>query len=253
MILLVVFGSIWGIIFIFPVFPEKVELLGIEKEQNLGETFMEILMKTPDFKVVESSEIEAAVEAIGHRLEGALEDSEYSYNYIVVEDEMINAFTLPGAHILITTGLISFAGSAEELAAVIAHEMAHVEMRHVVTRLVKELGISVLTSGDQFVVGEVTRIMASTGFDRSQERDADEFACTLLENAQIEPRTLATFFRKLKEDQDNELLEKFEIVSTHPNFTSRIRYVLEYVPEEDFIEVPLEVDWAVFLDQLPEN
>jgi len=156
---------------------------------------------------------------------------------------MINAFTLPGANILITTGLVEFAGSAEELAAVIAHEMAHVEERHVVTRLVKELGIAVLTSGDQFVVGELTRIMASTGFDRGQEEEADRFACALLEDAYIEPRTLATFFRKLKEEKDNALLEKFEIVSTHPNFTSRIRYVLEYVPDEDFEAVLIVMDW----------
>ncbi|MDF1570867.1 MAG: M48 family metallopeptidase [Bacteroidales bacterium] len=249
-ILLVIFGCIWGIISFFPLFPEKVELLSIEKEQKLGETYLEILMKSADFREVESEEVQSAVESIGLRLENALEDSEYTYNYVVVEDEMINAFTLPGANILVTTGLIGFSGSAEELAAVIAHEMAHVEMRHVVTRLAKELGISVLTSGDQFVVGELTRIMASTGFDRGQEQDADEFACALLEDAQIEPRTLAVFFRKLKEEQDNTLLEKFEIVSTHPNFTSRIRYVLEYVPGEDFEAVPLEMEWEGVQDQL---
>jgi predicted Zn-dependent protease len=242
-ILLVVFGCIWGIISFFPLFPEKVELLSVEREQELGAKYLEMLKKDPGFSVVEPGEIGAAIEAIGLRLENALEDSEYTYNYVVVEDEMINAFTLPGANILVTTGLIGFAGSAEELAAVIAHEMAHVEKRHVVSRLVKELGLSVLTSGDQFVVGEVTRIMTSTGFDRRQEQDADAFACVLLEEAQIEPRTLATFFRKLKEDQDNELLEKFEIVSTHPNFTSRIRYVLEYVPDEDFEAVPIVMDW----------
>lgn len=249
-ILLVVFGCIWGIISFFPLFPEKVELLSIEKEQELGARYLEMLMKDPGFTVVEPEEVTAAVEAIGRRLEDALEDSEYTYNYVVVEDQMINAFTLPGANLLVTTGLIRFAGSAEELAAVLAHEMAHVEKRHVVTRLVKELGIAVLTSGDQFVVGEVTRIMASTGFDRGQEQDADEFACALLEDAQIEPRTLATFFRKLKEEENNALLEKFEIVSTHPNFTSRIRNVLEYAPADDFAAVPLAIDWEEVQQQV---
>lgn len=249
-ILLVIFGCIWGIISFFPFFPKKVELLSVEKEQELGARYMEMLRKDPGFKVVESEEVAAAIEAIGLRLENALADSEYEYNYVVVEDPMINAFTLPGANILITTGLIGFTGSAEELAAVVAHEMAHVEKRHVVSRLVKELGIAVLTSGDQFVVGEVTRIMASTGFDRRQEEDADVFACALLEKAHIEPRTLAAFFRKLREERDNALLEKFEIVSTHPNFTSRIRDVLEYVPGEDFEVVPLGIDWKEVQQQV---
>lgn len=249
-ILLAIFGCIWGIISFFPLFPEKVELLSIEKEEALGDRYLEMLMKEPGFTVLESEEVGDAIEAIGLRLENALEDSEYEYDYVVIEDRMINAFTLPGANILITTGLIEFAGSAEELAAVIAHEMAHVEERHVVTRLAKELGIAVLTSGDQFVVGEVTRIMASTGFDRGQEEEADYFACALLEDAHIEPRILATFFRKLKEEKNNALLEKFEIVSTHPNFTSRIREVLEYVPEKDFETLPLAIEWEAMQHQL---
>jgi len=252
-ILLVIFGFIWGIISLFPVFPEKVELVSIEREQELGETYLEAILKNSDFEEVTSEEMTNAVEVIGLRLENALEGSEYDYRYLVVDDKMINAFTLPGGNIIVTTGLIEFCGSPEELAGVMAHEMGHVEMRHVVSRLVKELGIAILTSGDQFVMGEVTRIITSTGFDRKQEQSADLFACELLEDAGIEPRTLATFFRKLRDDQDNELLEKFEIVSTHPNFTHRIREVLEYVPDENFEEIPMEIEWEEVKGQLPEG
>src|SRR6056297_992331 len=105
-ILLVIFGSIWGIISLFPLFPEGVELLSIEKEQELGERYLEILTKDPGFNVVESEEVHATIETIGLRLETTLEESEYVYNFVVVEDRMINAFALPGANILITTGLI---------------------------------------------------------------------------------------------------------------------------------------------------
>ncbi len=78
----------------------------------------------------------------------------------------------------------------------------------------------------------------------------DEVEVREREDAYIEPRTLATFFRKLKEEKDNALLEKFEIVSTHPNFTSRIRDVLAYEPEVDFESVPLGIDWEEMQQQI---
>jgi predicted Zn-dependent protease len=124
-----------------------------------------------------------------------------------------------------------------------AHEMGHVEERHVVSRLIKELGIDILTSGDQYVLGEVTGLLTSTSFDRKQEEEADRFAAELLERSSIEPRTLATFFRKLEEESDNELMKHFEIISTHPNFSSRIREALSYEPADDFEALPIDLDW----------
>ncbi len=249
-ILIVIFGMIWGIVSVFPIFPEKIELVSVDREEELGELYLEIIQKDPTFSLIENQELDSIVEIIGTRLIDGLGKTRYEYKFFLAETEMINAFTLPGANIVITTGLINFCESAEELAAVIAHEMGHAENRDVISRLVKELGLQILTSSDPFVMGEVTRVLSSTGFDRKQEKEADLFACELLENSDIEPRTLASFFRKLKEDLDNDLLEKFEIVSTHPNFTSRIRETLEYVPSEDFEEIEIEIEWQDVLKMI---
>ena len=92
-------------------------------------------------------------------------------------------------------------------------------------------------------MGEVTGLLTSTSFDRKQEEEADQFAAELLEHSSIEPRTLASFFRKLEEELDNELMKHFEIVSTHPNFRSRIRKALSYVPGDDFEALPIDLDW----------
>ncbi len=169
---------------------------------------------------------------------------------MVFDSDMINAFTVPGGNILISTGLIGFCDSPEELAAVIAHEMGHVEERHVVSRLLKELGIEILTSGDQYVIGEVSGLLTSTSFDRKQEEEADLFAANLLESSSIEPRTLATFFRKLEEEMDNELMQHFEIISTHPNFRSRIREALSFKPAKDFEAEAIDLDWGIIRAEL---
>ena len=112
------------------------------------------------------------------------------------------------------------------------------------------MGIDIVTSGDTYVLGEVTRILTSTGFDRKQEEEADYFACELLEQSNIEPRILASFFRKLEEESNSEILEHFEIVSTHPNFNSRIRETLSYDLSADFEEIPFEIDWQSLKSEL---
>ena len=241
-ILLGIFGLIWLVSSLFS-FPEDPKLLSIEKEEKLGEAYVDLILQNPMFGEFESKQVDSAVILIGNRLEAALEHSDYQYHFEVFKSEMINAFTVPGGNILISTGLISFCDTPEELASVMAHEMGHVEERHVVSRLIKELGLEILTSGDPYVMGEVTGLLTSTSFDRKQEEEADLFAAQLLEQSAIEPRTLATLFRKLEEESGSELLEHFEIISTHPNFRSRIRETLSYQPGDDFQAIPIELDW----------
>lgn len=248
-ILLGVFSLIWLIFSLFT-YPEEPSLLSVEKEQKLGEGYLDLILHNPMFGEFENPRVDSAVNLIGERLFLGLEDSEYIYNFQVFESEMINAFTVPGGNILISTGLISFCDTPEELASVMAHEMGHVEKRHVISRLVKELGLDILSSGDPYVLGEVTGLLTSSTFDRRQEEAADLFAAQLLEKAAIEPRTLATFFRKLEDETDNDLMEHFEIISTHPNFPSRIREALSYKPAEDFEAEELELDWDLIKDGL---
>lgn len=242
LILLGVFGLIWIAASLFR-YPEDLQLLSIDKEEKVGEAYVDLILLNPMFKELENEKVDSAVRVIGDRLEAGLEDSDYNYRFVVFDNKMINAFTLPGGNILVSTGLIVFCDTPEELASVLAHEMGHVEERHVVARLIKELGIEIITSGDMYVMGEITGLLTSTSFDRKQEEEADRFAAELMEAAAIEPRTLATLFRKLEEEAGNELMEHFEIISTHPNFRSRIREALSYTPGNDFKARPIDLDW----------
>lgn len=249
LILLGVFGLIWLAASLFR-YPEDPQVLSVEKEEKLGEAYLELILLNPLFSRLESQLADSAVKVIGNRLEKHLKHSEYRYNWVIFDSEMINAFTVPGGNILISTGLMKFCDTPEELASVMAHEMGHVEKRHVVSRLIKDLGIEILTAGDPYVIGEVSTILTSTGFDRRQEEEADRFAAELLEASAIEPRTLATLFRRLDEESGNELLQHFEIISTHPNFPSRIREALSHSPEEGFQPEPIELDWEKIKGEL---
>ncbi|MBT3301624.1 MAG: M48 family metallopeptidase [Bacteroidetes bacterium] len=252
--LLAVFGILWGIFVIFPIFPDKDDFsLSITKEEKLGKLIVEeVMLKDASFQLIKTDYTDSVIGAIENRLVDAMGSSDYDYKLMIVADDEVNAFALPGGYIMIYSGLIEISDNPEELTAVIAHEMGHIEKRHIVSRLVKELGLSVILSGDLLVVGEVGRTAASTVFDRRQEREADEFSLDLLYKAQIDPRVMATFFRKLK-DEVGSYDEKLEILMTHPHINSRIKSSLEYDVDEDFVSKDMQLDWDRFKQNIQEQ
>ncbi|MFC2114757.1 M48 family metallopeptidase [Bacteroidota bacterium] len=249
--LLAVFVLIWLVFVIFPVFPNRdVFSLSISKEEKLGKLIVEdILMKDPSFKRVYSDYVDSCINIIEYRLLDAMGSTEYDYKLMIVKDDIVNAFALPGGYIVINSSLIEFTDNPEELAAVIAHEMGHIEERHIVSKLIKELGISILLSGDQVVLGEVGKTAASTVFDRKQEREADKFSLDLMYEAKIDPRIMATFFRKLKSEV-GDYDKKLEILMTHPHISSRIKSSLEYKIDDDFNSEPINLDWQKLKEEL---
>ena len=119
---------------------------------------------------------------------------------------------------------------------VLAHEMGHVEKRHTVDRLVREFGLSILfsimTGGDSVLLSDVYQTLISTGFSRSQEKEADQFALELLEDANISPKSIASFFRKLNRE-NLAYNEKIELIMTHPHNKARIKASLAYDVDVD--------------------
>lgn len=241
--LLALFGAIWALFVIFPILPDKTDLgITIDKEEQLGEYLFENITETPDFKIIDNGFVDSCMAAIHTRLTNSLGKSDYQYQIYIFRNSMINAFALPGGIILVSSGLVEFSDKPEELAAVLAHEMGHIEKRHIISKLIKELGINLLTSKDPLVIGEISKIAGSTMFDRKQEKEADEFAMDLLLKAQIEPRTIATFFRRIEQEVGS-YNEKAEIFMTHPHNKTRIRYALEYEIPDDFEGKEFDLDW----------
>ncbi len=149
-------------------------------------------------------------------------------NVHVVNNKEINAFAMPGRHLVVHTGLIDFADHQEEIAGVIAHEIVHIESGHVVKKLGKEIGLSVilnLTLGD--IGGEVVRnalsTITSTAYDRSLEKEADLKAVDYMLKAKMDPAYLASFLKKL--DKESQTPEVLQWMSTHPDSKERVRYI----------------------------
>lgn len=228
--------------------PDDTSLMSIETEVSLGELLTEeITSKDPNFQSYENDTAQRALKVIANRLIGALDTVKYDYDIVLAKGAQINAMTMLGGRIYVLRGLMSYAESPEELAGVLAHELGHAQERHVVRRLIKELGVTavvaILTGGDPGTVLEVLNALMQSVFNRNQESRADEFGLALMEKAGIDPQHLADFFRRLEEDEKT-YPKSLEILMTHPHHTSRIEDIEQYEVGETFREKPFfGIDW----------
>lgn len=249
LLLVLPFAGIWALIYFAPWKIEDPDLgISVEKEEELGRLMVEEWMfEEGQVQMLSNPTLDSAMDVVNERLLAALPYSEYDHHVWVVKESDINAYTLPGGYILVNSGLIEFSDSPEEVASVIAHELGHVEHRHVVNRLIKEFGLtivfSVLSGGDPVLLSEISRSLLSNMFNRKQEEEADEFSWKLMVDAELDPRVLATFFRKLK-DEYPDVPEEMEFMSTHPHHNARIRATLEKSLPDSFVARPYELDWS---------
>lgn len=144
--------------------------------------------------------------------------------------EEINAFTLPDKHMIIYTGLIKYCKNADELSGVMAHEIAHMQLNHVMKKVAKEAGLAAIVSigsggGNPAVVTKIVKLLSSSAFDRRQEAEADAYAVQYLKNAHIDPAALANLFSRLKQDKPS--MSGLDIISTHPALKDRATEILQ--------------------------
>ncbi len=158
-----------------------------------------------------------AVEGIGMRL-AASAASPYAFRWNVVDNAQVNAFAVPGGHVVVFTGLIRATASADELAGVLAHEIQHVVLRHSVRGLVRTMGwraaLSILfgNTGPLAEVGELASRLGSLKFSRDQETAADLGGLALLRRARVDPRGMIAFFDALAKEEHG----RVAFLSTHP-------------------------------------
>ncbi len=244
-ILLLLFVGAWIAIALLRPEPDIPDMaIDPDTEVDIGDVLAEHYIQ--EFPLEDNDSLQAVIDSVAVRLISNQTDPDFDIDLHLIASDDINAFATMGGHIFVHQALVEFCESPEELAAVIAHEMGHVEHRHVMNRMISELGMTLLlsigTGGDPAVLTEIARYGLSNTFSRNDEREADDFGLELLEESGIHPVNMASVFRRMKEENTNGLAD-FDILSTHPSFEERIRRALEYDIQEDFEEVPYTIGW----------
>lgn len=221
-----------------------VGMFNIEKhtrdtEEKLGDLFWEHL--GDDGEQITDSLTVAVMDSMVHRLCDSNAISKEHIKLHVFRADVVNAFALPGGHLVLNSALIEDCKNPEQLCGVLAHEIAHIELSHVMKKLVREVGMSVLVNmttggGDGGQIGDVIGLLSSKAFDRDMEREADLTAVDYLTSAHIDPYPFADF---LYLTDDGESIQAVEWLSTHPSSKERMEYVLEDIEGRQFEVKPV--------------
>ncbi len=242
------FVLIWGIFTYYPLLKGGFGIhIPVDKEEKLGDMVVKTMERTGEFQEVEDSSVQQAMRRIEGRLVEEVGVTEFEHDIRVIESDRVNAFTLPGGYIFVCSGLIEFSKSPEEVAAVVAHEIGHVEKRHVIERLKREFGKTMLLSvlggsGGGEMIRSIGSSSISATFNRQQEREADRYALRLMEQSRIDPEHMGELFERMKEEKYNGTSVP-TILKSHPDMNSRIKKALEYEPGDGFKAKPFELDW----------
>lgn len=175
----------------------------------------------------------------------SLDNDQFEYQVIVVNDTLQNALALPGGYIFIFKGLLQKAESQAEVLGVLAHEMAHVENRHSIQQLMRSLGLMVamrLTLGSVFdgiEMLESGELMAEIGsgllflnFSREFESEADVEAVRRLHQKAISAQGMKDFFERMSTQSES----NSSWWSTHPSHSDRVSYFDQKLQTEEFEE-----------------
>jgi beta-barrel assembly-enhancing protease len=120
------------------------------------------------------------------------------YQFHVIQAQQVNAFAIPGGHIYILTGLLDFLESESELAAVVGHEMSHVDLRHCIERYQYELALKKVGVGEAGAIVEVAHRLVAIGYNQFQESEADASGERLVIDAGYDPDAAAAVFERMK-------------------------------------------------------
>lgn len=189
-----------------------------EWEQKLGAHIHAAL--TENLTVCKGADGTKALRALADKL--LPEGLEVSLD--VVDLKLPNAVAIPGDHIVVSSGLIEMADSPDMVAGVLAHEIAHLELRHPTQSVISNLGVaatvSIILGGSG--AGDVAYLATVLSYSRSMETEADLRGIELLREAGLKANGLAAFFKALAKEDGSDMMPDW--LSTHPGLNDRAEY-----------------------------
>jgi len=215
----------------------KVNFFSVDQDKQFGEEVFAQLSGDPGTYPIlprlGNEDLYERVEAIRDEIlaSGELRHAEtFDWEIHLIDEDVLNAFAIPGGKTFYYTGLIRFLDNEASLAGVMAHEMAHVDRRHSTAMMTKEYGyqtmLAVLLGNNESLVGDVLGSLAgsltSLKYSRDNEYEADEYAVNYLYNTKYDARGVAYFFEKLESGEQSRIAT---YLSTHPSPDDRVEQI----------------------------
>ncbi|MDY6952098.1 MAG: M48 family metalloprotease [Thermodesulfobacteriota bacterium] len=209
------------------------------EEEELGEEFMRYLEKR--CTLIEDAAIVDYVNEIGQGIVRQHASPPFAFRFYLVHEDVYNAFASPAGHVFIYSGLLAAMEREEELAGILAHEVAHVFCRHISERMEQSKKISLMTlagiltgvfiGGSPEVASAITSSSIAAGqalslkYSREDEREADQVGLKYLSKAGYSGEGLLSMLQKIRAKHwfGSEQIPSY--VTTHPAIEERIAYL----------------------------
>lgn len=225
-------------------------------EEKIGDLIWEV--QKSDGDVINDKKIINTIDSILIRICKANGINRDQIKLHLMKSDEINAFALPNRHLIINSQLIMDCENPEELSGVLAHELAHMELHHVMKKLVEEIGLSALlsvTNGkDIKVIKNMAGTLSSSAYSRNLEQEADLRAIDYLVQSNIHPKYLANFLFRLS-DTKSAASNYLSWISTHPESEERAGYLIKSVEDKKIVEEPVltEEVWRKLKEDIKEK
>lgn len=206
---------------------EETMMYGSEREKSIGAAMAQSLDKELKFNT--DVDVNERVEKMLAKIVAVCDRQELVYTIKVVDEDVMNAFSIPGGYVYIYKGLIDKVENDDQLASVIAHEVAHITARHSIKRMQAVYGdlllqaAAITTTNGNFASG-VNVALSSVLFAhaREDEYEADALAVKYMTKAGFKAEETVNMLRRLKHFQDKEPTRPYSYWRTHPYLTQRI-------------------------------
>ncbi|MEP5230019.1 MAG: M48 family metalloprotease [Alloalcanivorax sp.] len=212
-------------------------LMSADQEYRLGRAWLRGLRGQTS--IMSDPMVQEYVESLVYRLASYSDLKEPNLDIVVINSRQINAFAVPGGVIGLNAGLFLNADSEDEVAGVVAHEIAHVSQRHfarryldskkmntaVLAAMLASLAVAIAGDGEAGMAGiaatQAGAIQAQLAYSRQNEREADRVGMQTLAASGMDPGAMPRFFERMHDSQ------RFsgdppEFLLTHPVTESRI-------------------------------
>ena len=212
-------------------------LYGTEKEVSIGDAVARQVER--NYKINHDLDINRRMEAILERLVPVVDRKDLVYTIRVIDEDKVNAVSLPGGYIYVFKGLIDKAENDEQIAGVIAHELGHITARHGIKRMQSAYGYAILqglaiASQDADAVVGVNAIYTSVFFaySRRDEFEADRLGVKYMKKAGYDPQEMIKVLEILKKEEARAPLQPVNYFRTHPYLSERMGIVHQAITGE---------------------
>lgn len=225
MVVVLFVGVYWSIATIVPW--AGLKLIKPATETSLGDQMYQTMMRGENIDADKTKVMQAFAKSLSL-------SKDYPIKVTVVKNKDVNAYAIPGGHIVVYTGIIRAMQSSDELAALLGHEAAHINGRHSLRSILRSAATGLLVSvvlndisGVFSVVVENAEGLRTMQFSRSIESSADEEGMRMLVKNQIHPLAMKRLMQRLK-DNTPDIPDELSFMMSHPATNDRIKHATEF-------------------------